>query len=150
MAYLRGTSSAQTTLIAHLRSVNMQIKLSFNYRWVRPQDFTLRQMHATPQQRLKRTMGQDAACCSKRQKRAGDLPGLIMCLCLQALLITHSEAKFSRCRNPDPALFLRAGIHHPLCPQAQAAQAWGSVNIPPVRMNRHTGKLMSWVTGHAN
>lgn len=50
MTYLRGTRSAQTALIAHLRSVSMWIKFNFNYRWVRSQVLTFGWICATTPQ----------------------------------------------------------------------------------------------------
>lgn len=123
--------SAHTILTAHLRLVSMWIKFSFNYRWVRSHVLTFGWICArTPPQ------------CLKKQGKM--LPALerekswlvtITDLCLQGLLLTPGEVKLTHHRNSDTALSL---------------WAWGSVDIPPVRVNQQTGKLMSGVIGHAN
>jgi len=78
-------------------------------------------------------------------KLAGDLPGLIMCLCLQALLNMRSEAKFTHQRNPDPALSLRASIH--CVPRPQQRNCMGKhkhASCPGELANSKADELGNW------
>lgn len=143
MAYLRGTSSAQTTLIAHLRSVSVRIKLSFNYGWVRPQFFTLRWICAkTPQQHLKKN--RSGCCMLQGEPKAGWWPAWAHRV-LEPAGFAHEaqQGKYHPPQKPRPSS-VPASWRSP-CSQAQAEESQGKAWTP--LLSRWTGKQESWWAG---
>lgn len=122
MAYLRGMSSAQATLIAHLRSVSMQIKLSFNYGWVRPQVFTLRWICArTPQQSLKKIQVGMLLAPGRGKSRLVTCPGS-SCACAHRLCSSCVARQSSPTTEIQTQLCPRKVRRSPR-PQAQAEES---------------------------